>query len=80
MNAPSQFHPPLRSLSEAADCVSIQCAHEGCDQRLGYNFAEDESEEIALDYARFQNGWDRTPAGLACAKHCVDVRKARVVR
>lgn len=82
LTAPLVEAPRLQSLSEAS-CVesfSIQCAHDGCDQRLGYNFAEDESEEIAQDYARFQSGWDYTPAGLACPKHCVDNRKARVIR
>lgn len=56
------------------------CPTEGCDERLGYNFAEDEDESEELEYVRFQSGWDYTPAGLACPKHCVDESRARVIR
>lgn len=79
-SAPAIEAPRLNSLSERScvEYVSIQCAH--CDARLEYNFSESDEELKELDYRRDQEGWDYTPAGLACPKHCVDETRARVIR
>ncbi len=81
--APPEVAPRLNSLSErsSVEYVSLKCANDNCDARLGYNFAEDEDEMKAMDYARHQNGWAYGQDGLMCDRCSREsTKRAKVIR